>query len=206
MSDAKYEKNGFSLVEVLLVIAIVGILIAVTTPNWISSRSVELSGASLEMGAFFEQARAEARTYGEPVRVLIHDSPKDLENFRSRIIAVRRKSPATAEEEPGWRSLWNPLLLPEGVYFDASMPGTPDLRVTFQEGKNGEVSWITYEFQPDGTLSDGGQNVVVAAGVRDSSGTIQIPNPEQVAGFRVSANGRPIQFHTREEILSTASR
>ena len=56
MSDAKYEKNGFSLVEVLLVIAIVGILIAVTTPNWISSRSVELSGASLEMGAFFEQA------------------------------------------------------------------------------------------------------------------------------------------------------
>lgn len=202
-----HARRAFSLVEMLVVLGILGVMLAFSTPMWMSQSSMDLNGASLRLAGFFEEARAEAVAWGEPVRVLIHDDSRDSGQFRRRIIALRRETTHVkgADSFTSWTSVLHPMITPQGIYFDPSQPGSADATMTYAESGNRETRWRFYEIAASGAMVSDTRNVVLGRGVtQPSSSQVQITDPEKVAGFRLSHRSKPIHFRTRQDIVQDA--
>ncbi|MCB1229845.1 MAG: prepilin-type N-terminal cleavage/methylation domain-containing protein [Verrucomicrobiae bacterium] len=203
MDGGYISRRGFSLVEMLVVLSIIGVMLALSAPMWMTQSTMDLNGASMRLATFFEEARAQSTAYGEPVRVLIHDDPTDPGNYRRRILALRREDKDSDDATPPqWRPVLHPLILPEGIFIDVDQPGVSQSRMSFTGSGAENLSWRYYEIEPSGVPSeDSARNVVLGKGIADSPGSqIRFPNPELVAGFRLSNRTRPIHFRNRDDI------
>lgn len=188
---------GFSLAELMVVVALLALLLAFSSPALLTTRALNLSTATRDAGAFFEVARSRARSLGRPIRILIQDGETDQGGYRQKLIH------AIATGEGNWRADGNPLLLPEDVVFDDSQPGTTRKRMSFAPGGRAPIPWFYYEISADGSVEDGGRSFVLASG-EVSQGSVQVPNPAAIQGFRISRNGRLLYFRTPEEIEEVA--
>ena len=197
------RRRAFTLVELLVVMTIIGVMLAFSSPLWMAQSTTDLNGSSLRLAGFFEEARGEAAAWGEPVRVLVHDDPAEPSRFRQRIIALRQ-STNPASGAVTWEPVLHPLVLPEGIYFDSDHPGVSEARMNWADSGQEPVSWRYYQVGPDGAPDTPSPNVVIGKGFLDGGGSqLRFPNPEQVAGFRLSHRTRPIHFRSREDILES---
>lgn len=199
------NRRAFSLAEMLVVLAIVGVLLAFSAPMWMAQSTVDLNGASLRLAGFFEEARSEAVAWGEPVRVLVHDDVSQPDRFRRRVIAIRREKGLDDDEATApWTPVLHPLILPAGVFFDSGQPGSTDRTMTWADSGTGKLSWLYYEISPSGAPADAPRNVVLGKGIHEgTSRQIRFPNPEQVAGFRLTNRSRPLHFRSRDDIRNS---
>jgi hypothetical protein len=169
----------------LVVTAVIAIMLVMAIPAMTSRQSLDLHGASLQLAAMFEEARAEAVAFGEPVRILILDDPGAPGDYRRRIIAVRRAatSDVGSDDAVRWQRIMNPMTL-------AETDGPPH-------------SWLYYEIRSSGSPVSDMRNVVIAAAeVESGRPGIVVPDPEQIAGFRLTDLGRPVQFRQRADLYA----
>ncbi len=194
--------SGYSLVELLVVMGVIGLLLAFAAPSLFTNQSLDLNGASLRVSTYFEQARAQAAAMGVPVRVLIHEDRTEPGQFLQRAILVRQR------EEPdgnvSWEQVLNPVMLPEGVYFDFTKPGTSSQVMRFGEGQERAHEWRFYEIRGSGVPSGNERNVILSPGIWDSSDLEPtFPKPENFVGFRISNSARMIPYHNGAKIIAT---
>ncbi|MDF1738879.1 MAG: prepilin-type N-terminal cleavage/methylation domain-containing protein [Verrucomicrobiales bacterium] len=194
-SNSRVSNNcsGFSLLELMVVLGVMGLLLAMSVPALLTARSVSLDTAARNAGAFFEVARSRAVTLGRPVRVMIHDKPGNSGYFRQKLIRAVGAGNGT------WEVEGTPLLLPPDVVFDASSPDAATLRMEYAVGRETPHFWRYYEIGADGTMGERGRNFVIASG-NAAGGRIFIPDPDAVRGFRISRNARLLYFRKADDI------
>lgn len=194
-SNSRVSKSGsgFSLLEMLVVLGVMGLLLAMSLPALLTTRSVSLDTAVRNAGAFFEVARSRAVTLGRPVRVLIHDAPGNSGGFRQKLIRVEGTG------DGNWRSEGSSLLLPPDVVFDTRWPDITDLRMEYASGQEAPHFWLYYEIGADGSAGKFGRNFVLASG-EVMGAAVSIPDANAVRGFRISRNARLLYFRDADDI------
>ena len=197
-TDDNPDASGFSLIEMLIVMSIIGVLLALSAPAWMSQQSVDLKGASLRLAALFDAGRSQAISLGEPVRILIHNDPSEPEFYLRRIDVVQRQ-----DDEISWNSVLHPMLLPAGVYFDRSQAGSTNRVMEFRGIAAGSAhSWLYYEILPNGSVTGEERNLVLGAGILTPPNVQPVfPNPDRSAGFRISDSARLLHFRSPDDIV-----
>ena len=207
--EEKRQVHGYSLAELMIVLAVVGLLVAFSVPSVFTNTSAESGSAAMRLSVFFEEARSMAMGYGEPVRVLIHNDSRQTKGYLRRIIALRRVS---ENKRPGedvsdeWEVVLHPMTLPEGIFFDRNRPGVTDQFMTFETFGSREHEWLYYEILPNGSLAGEKRNVVISPGIMvEGMALPRFPNPDLVAGFRISDSSRLILFRDANDIVESFS-
>lgn len=201
---AEADHSGFTLMELLAVVTIIGMFLAMTVPSLMPNQMMELDGNSQQLAGFYEEARAEAMSYGEPVRLLIHNSPENRgSGFLRKVIAVRRMDDKAEDGSDQWVQILNPLVLPEGNYFDLSQPGSSNRSMIFPGIGKLPHQWIYYEIKPHGAVVGDLRNLVIGPGILDENmASPQFRDSEVASGFRITDAGRLIPIRSQEEVLN----
>ena len=107
---------GFSLIELLIVIAILGVLISIALPNMVAARrGYQIHTAGQVVTTRLGQARMEALRRNRQIDVVLDAAARSL-----TIVFVQGGADVTID---------GPEFMPSGVIFDAA--GTPNMRLTF---------------------------------------------------------------------------
>ncbi len=177
----------------MVVLGLLGLILAMSLPALMATRSVSLDTAARNAGAFFEVARSRAVTLGRPVRILIHDEPDNSGYYRQMMIRVEGTG------DGNWRSEGSPLLLPPDVVFDTRWSDSTSRRMEYASGQGDPHFWLYYEIGADGSAAKAGRNFVLASG-EVVGGSVSIPDANAVKGFRISRNARLLYFRKADDI------
>ncbi|MDF1823338.1 MAG: prepilin-type N-terminal cleavage/methylation domain-containing protein [Verrucomicrobiales bacterium] len=113
-------RNGFSLVELLIVMAVVGLLLALTAPNMLDL-SPSRKAAAIELAGFLERARSKALSTEDEVFVAFANKNHPVESLRFRSYAYFTKEidsdPETSLATRPLRQISEWLELPPGMVF-----------------------------------------------------------------------------------------
>ncbi len=187
----------------MVVIAVVGALLAIAAPMWMTNSSAEVNSSTYRLSALFDEARTQAVSLGEPVRILINDDEESPGQYRRYVIAVQW---VEEKSEPGyWKQVLNPLLIGEGVYFDFDTLGVSTQVMPFAMGglMGAEPRiWRFYEIEGNGSPANSiERNVVLGAGnFNEFTMTLKFPNQDVVGGFRISDTSRLVYFRSAEDV------
>ncbi len=177
----------------MVVLGLLSLILAMSVPALLTTRSVSLDTAARNAGAFFEVARSRAVTLGRPVRLMIHDSPDNSGFYRQKLVR------AVGSGDGSWEVEGNPLLLPPDVVFDTRWPDMTSLRMEYGSGQETPHFWLYYEVGADGSVGKTGRNFVIASGEVDGA-RVSIPDADAVRGFRISRNARLLYFRKADDI------
>lgn len=201
----RQNSKAFSLFELMLVMSIIALLMAIAAPAWWGNRSMETDGSVREMAAFFDEARAMAKAYGEPVRILIHNDPGEPNAYLRRFQVVRKTEDKENPEKFDWEPVLQPFHLPDGMYFDKTRPGVATETMEFPGIGGDNLTWLYYEIGGSGApSSEKIRNVVIAPGIYEPGMPLPLfPNPKLASGFRISDTARFLFFQTEEDIVES---
>lgn len=130
MHDARYDRQGFTIIEILVVIAIIAVFLGVLGVA-LSGRNqtIATQGGQRTMAGLVTSARGQAILKQAPVRLIIHndpplpgDSPEIQQEKRERylryfgIVMLTLDTEVTPPAEV-WKPLNEGVFLPRGVYF-----------------------------------------------------------------------------------------
>ncbi len=159
--------RGFTLIEMLVVLSIVGLLLAISVPSTLSiANGLELSQTAATVAGKLQSARHHALASNHPVEVRFYQLSGDLPGGQSRLGALR----TFAQEQDGTlRPLEALFWLPESVaatddpvlspMLDISNTGLHtgvEPQIPTGSGRE-DVEYIAFRFRPDGStdLPDG---------------------------------------------------
>lgn len=116
MSSPKSQK-GFSLIELLVVLTVVGILLAFASPSLLTLQSSSLSAKGREFGNFLHLCRSEAISERTAVRLgIVVGSPDGLHDYRRYAAWKWDKRDRQFVISSNWRTL------PDDLVFAPSLP------------------------------------------------------------------------------------
>jgi prepilin-type N-terminal cleavage/methylation domain-containing protein len=123
-------RNGFSLIELLMVMAVVGLLLALTAPGMLNM-GPSRKGAAIELSGFLERARAKAVSTEGEIFVALANANHPIESQRFRAYAYFMTENGTDRDVPlaarPLRQVSEWLELPRGILFgNASHFSTED--------------------------------------------------------------------------------
>jgi prepilin-type N-terminal cleavage/methylation domain-containing protein len=213
------QRRGFSLIELLTVIAIVSVLMTVVAIGIGSIGGKGVANAVASAEAMFEEARAIALSKRTTTRVLVNVRPgNEMRNAQARENHLRRMIIAYQElDQDGsptenWIVASRGILLPEHTYFsqqfsrkDHKTAGvTPDrvtLGATAKEDFRGD--YFSYEFNAEGICTSPGTSFVVGAGtipIGQELPRVTGAAKRDFGGFVIWRNGTTSSFRSPDQI------
>ncbi len=111
------NRSGFSLMETMIVLAIIGILLALMMPSLALLKSTSLNASGREFGNFLDLCRSEAIAQRTAIRLgVVVDSSKEEEIFRAYAAWKWDKKSRQFQQYSKWYSL------PNNVSFSGNLP------------------------------------------------------------------------------------
>lgn len=130
------RESGYSIIELLIVVAIIGVLMLVTVPNFMAMRKSSIvKGGMRQFTNDLRAARQRAVTQSSLVRVAFKSGSRLYYLFES------------TDEGASWDLIvdtHNPRYLPENVYLENST-GTSEFTDTIDDGGFGDLPDIVFE-------------------------------------------------------------
>lgn len=108
--------NGFTLLELLIVLAVMGLMMGLIGFTLLGGGGAELGSAQRELLGFVQQARSRAALSGSETRLIVNNVESDLDKFHRYIEIVVQDTCATSGEV-SWLVMGQGKYLTDGVYF-----------------------------------------------------------------------------------------
>ena len=175
-----YKKNdGFTLVEVLTVVAIIGIVAAIATPMFLSFRpNIQLRAATRDLYGAAMQAKVEAAKNGINCTMTFNEQ---IGSVTYAYIIYEDSDYDFQYDSPGERLIKTVIEYPSGVSLDSSQ-GTGGL--TLQDNGTGNPS---IAFMPTGLPTDSsGSFASGAVSLKNSNGRSATVNVNRVGGISIN--------------------
>lgn len=175
-SRSRIDRRGFTMIELMMVVTVVGIMMAIVVPRMRISESTEMQLAGMQMAQDIDLARTRALSTRSRVRIVFTPATQDSytgyldDNGDSTITG------STAEKLAlrGWQTRDLPVRVTFGR---GTAPGVPG------ESESGAITWASSraEFDSRGIVTPNG-----------ASGTVYMRHankPEEVVAIAVAPSG-----------------
>lgn len=112
------DKNpfGFTLLELLIVLAVMGLMMGLIGFSLLGGGGAELGAAQRELLGFVQQARSRAALSGSETRLIVNNDDADEEKYH-RYIELLVKDTCATNGEVRWLVMGEGKYLTDGVYF-----------------------------------------------------------------------------------------
>ncbi len=117
------NKSGFTLIEVLMVIGVLGIILVFSAPTWIREQQVQqLRATQAQISTVFERAQVLSRRYSYDYRVSINPTNRTIEYFAITSTIPRTRLTNYPSELRRWQSNINFIGITTLTEFDYQAP------------------------------------------------------------------------------------
>lgn len=110
------NSNGFTLLELLIVLAVMGLMMGLIGFSLLGGGGAELGSAQRELLGFVQQARSRAALSGSETRLIVHNVEDDLDKYH-RYMEIIVQDTCSTTGEVKWLVMGAGKYLTDGVYF-----------------------------------------------------------------------------------------
>lgn len=107
---------GFTLLELLIVLAVMGLMMGLIGFSLLGGGGAELGAAQRELLGFVQQARSRAALSGSETRLIVNNNEEDEEKYH-RYVELLVKDTCATNGDVRWLVMGEGKFLTEGVYF-----------------------------------------------------------------------------------------
>ena len=124
----KYNQcSGFTLLELLIVLAVMGLMMGLVGFSLLGGGGAELGSAQRELLGLVQQARSRAALSGSETRLIVNNTEGDLDKYH-RYVEILVQDTCSTTGDVKWLVMGEGKYLTDGVYFvpeDKSKSETP---------------------------------------------------------------------------------
>lgn len=110
------KSSGFTLLELLIVLAVMGLMMGLIGFSLLGGGGAELGAAQREILGLVQQARTRAALSGSETRLIVNNNDEDEEKYH-RYVELLVKDTCSTNGDISWLILGEGKYLTDGVYF-----------------------------------------------------------------------------------------
>jgi prepilin-type N-terminal cleavage/methylation domain-containing protein len=110
------NSNGFTLLELLIVLAVMGLMMGLIGFSLLGGGGAELGAAQRELLGYVQQARSRAALSGSETRLIVNDMEGDIDKYH-RYMEIIVQDTCSTTGEVKWLVMGEGKYLTDGVYF-----------------------------------------------------------------------------------------
>ena len=120
------NSNGFTLLELLIVLAVMGLMMGLIGFSLLGGGGAELGAAQRELLGYVQQARSRAALSGSETRLIVNDMEEDIDKYH-RYMEIIVQDTCSTTGEVKWLVLGEGKYLTDGVYFVPEQEGRSEV-------------------------------------------------------------------------------